>query len=252
MRTRVAVLSLALGLAAAPDARAQTTIMDQIGSSGAFFTGATIYLSQRFTDDPTRTVASVDNFNAPTAFTVTNVSAALLATNGSTSYNTVTGYEVNIYSSLAAANASVNGDVFHGVLTPTQVALTRPFSGDANSALASLPVSFLLPHAGAFYVSVLADLASGIGGVIGVYGRNGRPGATPGDQNGYLENPGGGFGLPGNQQAGNADFAYRISGVAVASAVPEPATYVLMVAGLGVFGLVAAGRRTTSRRGTAA
>lgn len=216
------------------------TILDQIGSSGSNFTGADAHTSQFFDDDPTFSLSAVDDFSVASIFTLTNVTEAVDGFNGFTSYGNVTGYEVNIYSSRAAANASLDGDVAHLLIGPANVSVTASFSGDANSALISLPVNILLPRAGAFYLSVVADLDFGDGGQLGVYGSAGVPGGFPGGLNGYAENPGGDFGLPGNESVLGADLAYRLTG----DAVPEPSVRALLLGA----GVLFAGVRRAFRR----
>jgi hypothetical protein len=224
-------------------------VMDQIGPSGAFFTGKTGYSSQRFGDAPTSSLAAVDNFSTAGAFNITNIQAALLGFNGFTSYNNVTGWEINIYSSQAAAVSNLNGDLFHVVLTAAQATLTQPFSGDALSALASFAVNFAVASAGTYYVSVIPDMNFTGNGQIGVYGTTGLPGSNPGDINGFTVNPGGGLGLPGNRQNQNVDFAYRITGNAP-TGVPDGGSTALLL-GFGVVGLCAAQRAVGGRRATA-
>jgi hypothetical protein len=167
--------------------------------------------------------------------------AAVIGYNGFSSYADVTGWRVDIYSSLAAANANLVGDIADVTVSPTSAALTAPFSGDSTSALVSLPVSIALPAAGNYYVAVLAlDSAIGTSGSpsqVGVYATTGLPGSNPGDVNAYQENPGGGYNFTGNQFALNADAAYEIS---AAGAAPEPAS-------LGLVG--AAGGAMLVRRG---
>lgn len=236
MKTSSLLLVLTLEFAAFCAPRAQATVLlDQIGSSGTAFTGQDANVSQFVDDDPTFSIAALDDFTISSAFRVTNISAALLGFNGFTSFNNVTGYELNIYSSLAAANANLNGDVAHLVLGPGQVTLTMPFGGDSESALLSAPVSFLLPSAGSYYVSVVADLDFGNGGQLGVYSSS----VTSGGANGYQENPGGDFNFPGNQMALGVDLAYRVTG----DAAPEPATWCLLLGGLGMMAAMIRRRR---------
>ena len=216
MKSSLLTLTLALGSAAACFSQARAvTVLDQIGSSGAAFTGLNAYSSQFFSDDPTFSLSAVDDFSASSILRLTNVTEATEGFNGFTSYSNVTGYEVNIYSSLTAANDSLDGDVAHVLIGPADATVATSFSGDADSALISLPVSILLPRAGVFYLSVIADLSFGDGGQLGVYGSTGLPGAIPGGTNAYAENPGGDLGLPGNESALGVDLAYRVTADAV-------------------------------------
>ncbi len=242
MKTRRFSLILVIALTAlfAPLAKA-ATVMDQIGPSGAFFTGRAASSSQRFDSaNAAFNIAAVDNFSITGATQLTNVSAALLGFNGFTSYSNVTGYEVNIYSSAAAAASNINGNIFHMVFTPAQVSLTMPFSGDALSALVSIPISALLSAAGTYFVSVVPDLNFTPGGQIGVYATTGLPGSNPGDSNGFQVNPGGGFGFAGNISNNNADFAYRITGQAPTTVPETGGTFIFL--GLGLTGLLLARR----------
>ena len=246
MKSSFLILTLALGSAAACVSRAGAiTVLDQIGSSGSAFTGASAYTSQSFDDDPTFSLSAVDDFSVGSFLALTNVTAATEGFNGFTSYGNVTGYEVNIYSSLAAANDSLDGDVAHLLVDSADATVTTSFSGDADSALVSLPVSILLPGTGTFYLSVLADLDFGAGGQLGVYGSTGLPGIVPGGSDAYAENPGGDLGLPGNESALGTDLAYRIT----ADAVPEPSTGTLMLgAGVWLVGGWRKGRGARERR----
>ena len=196
--------------------------MDQIGSSASFFTGDNAYTSQVFSDYPTYSIAAIDDFTISSGVDVTSVSAAMLGFDGFTSYSNITGYGVEIYSSAAAATSSLTGDVAHASLGAAKATVTMPFSGDAESALVSLPVNFVLAP-GTYYVAVIAAMPFA-DGEVGVYGSTGLTGSNPGGVNGFQTNPGGGFGLTGNTQADDADMAYRITG----QAVPEPSTWALV------------------------
>ncbi len=202
------------------------TVMDQIGTSGAYFSNQISFVSTRF-DSPFSTFSSavVDDFSIKSPFTLTNVTAATLGFAGFTSYSNITGYEVNIYSSLAASNQNINGDVYHLALSPAQVTLSA-FAGDTNalSALLSIPVNATL-QSGTYYVSVLADLNYS-NGEFGIYSTNGVVGSYPSGQNAFIENPSGGFQNAGNQYPLNSDAAYKLSGTAK---VPDTGTTVALL-----------------------
>ncbi len=195
-----------LTLTASPSARAVTTIMDQIGTTGSFFTGDNAATSENFSDFSTYDIATVDDFTVPAGgTTITNASAAMLGFGGFTSFSLLTGYDVNIYSTVAKANASVTGDLFHTTIPVASATVTTPFSGDAESGLVSLPVSITLP-AGTYYISILADGSFSGDGEVGVYEGTGLTGSKPGGVNAFQENPGGGFGFT-DPMALNADAA---------------------------------------------
>ncbi len=239
MKSSLLAVTFALGISTVCFSRAgAVVVLDQIGSSGSAFAGANAYTSQFFDDDPTFSLSAVDDFTAATLLRLTNVTAATEGFNGFASYANITGYEVNVYSSLSAANNGLNGDVAHLLINPANATLSTSFNGDANSALVSLPLSILLPRAGTFYLSVIADLDFGNGGQLGVFGSTGLAGVVPGGSNAHAENPGGDLGLPGNESALGVDLAYRIT----ADAVPEPSTGILM---RGASALLAAGWRAT-------
>ncbi len=214
--------------ASAPHADAAVvTVMDQIGSSGAFFNNAPNYRSEADSSVPTYNEAAVDDFSAPSVLTLTRVEAVIGA------FDHVgfgAPYEVNVYSSLAAANANLNGDVAHVIVSAGAATVTTPFNSYSGSALVSLPVNIFLSHPGTFYLSVVSD--SGGSGFIAEYGSTGLVGSNPGGTNGYVENPGGGQGFTGNQLATSVDFAYRLTG----TTVPEPSTWAFLLGGVGVIG----------------
>jgi hypothetical protein len=214
-----------LALAASPGAHA-TVLMDQIGTDPSFFTGLNAATSENFSDDPTFSISLVDDFTLSGAALLTNVEAATLGFGAFNSYSDLTGFDVNIYSSLAAANSSITGNIYHVTIPEATATVDTPFSGDATSALVILPVTKLLLK-GTYYISVLADGSFADDGEVGVYVSTGLSGSTPGGVNSVQDNPGGGFGLTGNTQAGGGDAAYRIGGVLV----PEPGTWRMMLAG---------------------
>jgi hypothetical protein len=228
-----------LTLTVSPRAHA-AAIMDQIGTSGAFFTGDNAETSENFSDFTTYDISMVDDFSISGATIITNASAAMLGFNGFTSFSGLTGFDVNIYSSAAAANTSLTGDVYHATIPESLATITAPFSGDALSGLVSLPVTVALTTAGTYYVSILADGSFSGDGEVGVYGTTGLSGSNPGNVNAFQENPGGAFGFGGEPSPLGVDAAYRLTGVSV----HEPGTWAMMLGGFGAL----AGVRFLRRR----
>ena len=224
----LAVLLL-LTLTASPSSGAVVTIMDQIGTTGSFFTGDDGAASENFSDQATFDISTVDDFTVTGSTTITVAQAALLGFGPFTSFSLLTGYDVNVYSSLARANSSLTGDVYHATIPKASATVTTPFSGDAESGLVSLPVSIPLT-AGTYYLSILADGTYSTDGEVGVYVSTGLAGSKPGGANAIQDNPAGGFGLAGNTMAAGGDAAYRLTGV------PEPGTWTLLLGGLALLG----------------
>lgn len=233
MKNRILLAGLIASLALPAICRADIVVLDQIGSNPAFFTGASAPASQQF--EPSNSafnIGVIDNFTAPSAFTITTVNAAILGFGASftpASYANISGYHVSVYSSAAAAGASLTGDIGEAFVSASSATLTRPYSGDVNSALVSLSLSIPLPSSGNFFIGVRPDLAFTGNGQTGIYVTTGGPGFTPGDANAMQANPGGGFGFgAGGLNPLHGDAAYFVSGTVFA--VPEPATFTLVTA----------------------
>ena len=181
---------------------------------------------------PLDSAALVDAFSVPTTVTVTTVKAALTAIQQNpvstfTGFGNAAGYQVNIYSSLAAAAANLNGDVYSKTFAPGAVgfAATVPVPNDGFSIAASLATFAVDAHltAGSYYASVIGIDNPDDDESIGV--------ATGGTGTAALVNPGGDFGIPGNTLLTGQAAGYAISGT-----VPEPATWALLIGGFGFVG----------------
>jgi hypothetical protein len=201
--------------------------------------------------DPTSTVVSqdfesaynayddivVDDFTLGSSTQLTSFDALLLGFNGGQSHiGNVTNFTINIYSSLAAATSNLTGDIFSYTAPSGAVTITSPFSTDTK--LVHIPFLTTLA-AGHYYIGLTSQLNFKSFGEMGV--------ATYGTGDGYMVNPGGGFGstptlLSSMGAGGNA--AYRLnSATAATSAVPEPATWGMMVVGVGMLGGVLRNQR---------
>ena len=171
----------------------------------------------------------IDDFSVGSATTLTSVSAALLGFGGftSSSYSAISSYTVEIYSSVAAAAASLTGNVASVTLSPGAVTLTKPYT-DNLAALVDIPVDIVLA-AGSYWVAVIPSLSfqSTNGAEIGI--------VDSGSGNSSQVNPAGGFGFTGNINALGAAAAYRIEGDATVTDAPEPASFTLL--GVGLLGL---------------
>ena len=192
-------------------------------------------------------VATVDDFTVTAAqLRIIKVDAIMSGWNGFrfsnfSNPNIITGWRVEFYTSAAAATSNLTGNAGsvllpHGAATVTDMLFVGDF---ASAGLVELEVDVTLPRAGTYWVAVMAVMNFGTGGQLGVMGTDLT--GLPGNQNGGIANPGGGFGMPGNYQDGlgdpprPADAEYRIN------AVPEPASMIAL--GIGIAALVARRRR---------
>jgi hypothetical protein len=229
---KVFVVASGLALVLVPGANADV-VMDQIGPTSAFVTPGTVFASQSFEAAFAGfRVGVIDDFTIGATTKLTEVDAALAGFNGFTaaSYGAITAWDVQFYTSVAAAAASLTGNAASQIVAPGAVTLTTPFlAADPRSALATIPINVTL-NPGKYWVAVIPELAFGTNGAqIGVYSSNYVAGG-PNGSNAVQVNPGGGFGFPGNQSALGINAAYRLIGTA--AAVPEPSLPVLASVGL--------------------
>jgi hypothetical protein len=225
-----------------------TTILDQIGPNSSSLVSRVADNSQIFGSPYTQdNLAVVDNFSISTAgTTLTEVDAAVL---GSASfvagdYADVTKWRVEIFSTVAVAASSLTGDVYSKDVAPSMVTLTTPFGTDPLSALVQISVNVTL-GVGTYELAVIPVLnyTDTNGAKIGVYAST-----YAGNDTAVQVNPGGGFGYTNNENALNANAAYRIIGN-VPAVVPEPTSVVILSIGLALASY-GARRARTSRVGS--
>lgn len=232
MKNTIAVLAL---LAVCTIAPAQVFLMDQIGTNPADL-GTNADASQDFeTANNAFDIGVADDFTTSQAFDITSVSAVFLGFNGFNSYNNITGYRVEIFSSLAAASGSLTGDVGSQLVSSGSANVNTSFAPSvALSALVTLPVSISLSSASTYWLSIIPVMDFSFG-QVGTFRSNFAAG-FPGGSNAFHVNPAGGFAFPGNQNPLLNNAAFSVS----ANPVPEPAT---MIALAGAVGALAARRR---------
>ena len=205
-------------------------IMDQIGSmDGSAVAAGTVHASQEFVDYAAYSIVAMDDFSISEDMNLTSASMVLGGWNGYPGDPTnVTGYTINIYSSVAAAAGNLVGDVF-SMYIENDGAWSADWMG--NGHLVTFDLEGTLA-AGDYWLGItpLNHFAAGHG-QTGVWTSD-----LIGDGSGHQANPGGGFAMPDNQQASGLNYAYSLEGTAV------PAPGVLALLGLAGF----AGRRRRS------
>ncbi len=211
------------------------TVLDQIGPDSSSLQPGFAFTSQYFGPPYVSfSIAAVAHFaiDGP-GLTLSEVDAAFLGFGGfvPADFAAITGYNVGIYSTVAAAAHSLTGDVANFNVKAASVGLTTAF-GPADSALAQIPINLALGE-GSYYVGVTVslDFTATNGAEIGVYGSS-----IGGDSGVFQVNPGGGFGFVGNNSMLTANAAYRILAKPAADATPAPPS--LLLCGIaGVLGL---------------
>ena len=204
-------------------------IMDQIGTmDGANTAGGSISATQEFIDYGAYSIVAMDDFSISEDMNLTSASMILGGWNGYPGDpGLVQGYTISIFSSVEAAAGNLFGDVLAVWSDP--VAADAAWTGGGHLMTFDLGGAFLA--AGDYWLGItpLNHFAAG-GGQTGVWQ------SDIGDNSGHQANPGGGFGMPGNWQATNANYAYSLEG----TAIPAPGALAL----LGLAGF--AGRRRRS------
>lgn len=197
--------------------------------------------------DPTFSSAGIDSFTLGAKSHLTSIQAALIEINQNDAsysvpphfggFDQTQGYQVNIYSSAAAAAGNLTGDVysksfaptdpfFAGSLTIAPGAGFAPFS--AASTLATFGIDATLA-AGTYWLGVISINDPDIVGQESIFIGTSGPGTAK------LANPGGGwgvaFGMPGTLFDVGGKAGYAVSGT-----VPEPASWALLIGGFGLVG----------------
>jgi hypothetical protein len=205
-------------------------LMDQIGPDGSGQSTANINASQDFEASfDIYDCMVTDDFTVGSAANVTGVEAVMGIYNATPNWSAVTGFHVEIYSTGTAAATNLTGDVFSQLVPAGSATIDQSWVGGtfgiSKITIIGLNVNLA---AGTYWIGVSGAMDFTPNGQIGV--------ATStfggGGANSLQSNPGGGFGIPGNQQTIPNDSAFRVSG----QLVPEPGTFVAI--GLGLAALV--------------
>jgi hypothetical protein len=235
-----AALAAAAALTALP-ASAATLSDKRSGGDYAFWDYSNIFTKSNLCGcDPSFSVAVVDSFTLAKDSTISAVAADLVAFDWAyddlqptfTGFGDAQGYRVSIFSSAAKAGESLIGDVYSALFAADEVAFdVGAFGADevwdgtdvAGTAAATFDLDLTLA-AGTYWLGVMAVNDPDDNGTISV--------GISGSGDAMWANPGGGFELgDGNllSEGGNAGYA-------LFGAVPEPASWAMMIIGFGMTG----------------
>jgi len=239
----VAVATL---LALSGGAQASLVVMDQIGPDAASTQSQPVVHSQKAEASfASVTDTAVDNFSLSGTTRLTQLDAVVQGFGGfvANDFSSITGWYVQVYSSLTAAASNQTGDIASVLVAPGAVSLATGHNGNAREALVSVPIDLSLASGG-YYIALVAGLDMGntrrqIGVTLSTY-----PG-SPGDNNGYLANPGGGGGFANNLLNTREDLAYRLLAADPVN-VPEPSSLACVL--LAVLLAARASRHTSTAR----
>ena len=175
MKKLLLVASVVFGFTASA-AQAQVTLLDQIGPDATAVNGQAASASQRF--EPANAAFHVvvgDDFVVPAGGSVRlgHVQVVLTAFNGTgaAAFPAIQNYELQIYSSPAAAASNLTGDISSSIIPTANATQTVPFGTNVNpSGLIDLDVtSFNINLApGTYWVGILPRLYFTPNGQMGV------------------------------------------------------------------------------------
>jgi hypothetical protein len=232
MSKKLFIIAFATAICGA--AHADLVIMDQI-SGNTFQSGSA---SQDFESSfNAYDVAVIDNFSTvlggENLTSVTMFGQVYGGTVGVRSWNNVTAYRVEIYSSSAAATSSLTGDVASQTVAAGAAARTDI---NAQVALVRIPVSIALMANQSYWLGVIPVMNfSGGNGQVAVNVTSTGTG-NPSDKDARQANPGGGFGIAGNNAQIRLSTGAPVDAGYAVTAVPEPGTIAAL--GLGAAALL--------------
>lgn len=226
-------------------AASATDYMDQIGTNPTDWSG-NVTGSQLFeAANAQYSIVTMDDFTiSGGSVNLATVQAAMgMWNHAGQSWAAAGDFDVNVYSSPAAAAANLAGDIFHTVVAHASATIDSTYFAGQSQAflpvLVTLPVSITLDP-GTYYIGVMVNndfTANGQAGVLTTTTFAGNPGGL----NAAQANPGGGFALGGGANwapiSPASDAMYRLSG----APVPEPAS--MAVLGIGALALLRRRRR---------
>ena len=179
-------------------------VMDQIGPDTGTGTGFGQYTCQNFEAGyDIYDVATMDNFtgNGENIYTVEMV---LTGWNGFVDPSSVAGYTANLYSDPYEASIDLTGDIATSFADAADCTLSESWNG--SGYLISMP-SQMITALGTNWIAMIPQNDFATGGQTGIVDTTGGDGVL-----GWLVNPGGGFGMPGNMQEIPEEVAYRLFG----------------------------------------
>jgi len=216
-------------------------IMDQIGPTPDGQAGQLVNSSQDFEGSlDAFDIAFIDDFSVAGLTQLETIEAVFAGLGNFTGYANVQSWRIEIFSSSAAAVSGLTGDVASVNVPIANASMIQPWVAvQTQSAKVSLDVSaepsLNLP-AGTYWIGVIAVHNFGGGSQIGIY--DSIFVGSPSNSNSRQVNPGGGFGLAGNERVLNTNAALRITGSSGGSIPPS-------LVGLAVPLTVAAGEMVT-------
>lgn len=227
------------------------TVFDQIGPDSAYLTESR-FLTQRYEASMGfLDMAAIDDFQLTQ--TVRLTSAASVVSGGSTgghlfsNFGNVQSWGLEIYSSVAAAGANLTGDVLSVSVLPSGATITQPFgtwAGGSIQALITVDLTgasaTLLP--GTYWMALIPRMDSSYGSLAVVSS------SYAGTSNGWQVAPPWSPGYTGWQNPQGVNMAYRLDGDTVGDSVPEPSTWLLLLAGLPLVPLGRVLRRRAARQ----
>jgi hypothetical protein len=191
---------------------------------------------------PARHHCNRSNFDFA-GFTGTNVNSPRF-----TGFANIAFWRVSIWSSEAQARENFLGDVFRASVSSTDAAYLggQPvipagglLPGQVSRAQVTLPLVKELA-AGTYWLGVTPFMSFSLG-QTGIF----RGGTGTG--NAIQVNSSGGFGFPGGVNETGASAAFRLNGTGgSAGAVPEPASWAMLIAGFGLTGAAMRRRRVSA------